>query len=173
MGKDDTSIIKSIKETCVQSERRECICTCVNIYSDWLFCLYDITSQRAKSLFIRTFHVLMEKVISIQLDGCICVCINGCYRPKSRAGIILSNRLSAGLGISGMLEASLFLPPLFSVCLPNGSICFTLSTPLVCVNTRLIPLTLSFFILSYWLILLCLCPFWLLAIGTMYRVKYK
>lgn len=43
---------------------------------------------------------------------CLCVCINGCYRTKSRAGIILSNLLAAGLGISGMLGAS--LSPLLS-----------------------------------------------------------
>lgn len=62
---------------------------------------------------------------------CVCMCINGCYRPKSRGGIILSNLLSAGLGISRMLEASLSsLLSSFSFRLPNGSFCFTLSLSL-------------------------------------------
>lgn len=94
--------------------------------------------------------------VSLHICVCLCVYINGCYRPKSRAGIILSNLLSAGLGISRMLGASL----------SNGSVCFTLShlclssdyvnTCLVrkpCLSSLLLPLSLT----SLHVSLLCLC----------------
>lgn len=113
--------------------------------------------------------------VYVPICVCLCVCINGCYRPKSRAGIILSNLLSAGLGISRVLEASLSsLLSSFSFHLPNGSGCFTLSHLCLnpdCVHTCLVLKScLSSLSLARWLSLplsltslcvsmLCLCLF--------------